>query len=49
MFEIVQARNTLLADRAYDSGRLLRELKVVGAWACIRLMPSRVHIPFFNQ
>ncbi len=48
MFETVQAGHILLGDRAYDSDGLRDVLKSRGAWACIKPMPNRVHIPSFS-
>ena len=48
MFETIQAGNILLADRAYDSDALRRDLEDRGAWGCIRPMPNRVNIPTFS-
>jgi transposase len=42
MFASVQAGQTLLADRAYDSDALHEALAARGAFANIRLMPNRV-------
>ncbi len=38
----------LLADRAYDSDGLRRQLDQRGAWANIKPMPNRVNIPAFS-
>jgi transposase len=38
----------LLADRAYDSDALRRELAGRGAWANVKPMPRRVTIPAFS-
>lgn len=39
----------LLADRAYDSDALRQTLAERGAWANIKPMPNRVHIPAFSS
>jgi transposase len=39
----------LLADRAYDSDALRRELAERGAPANVKLMPNRVNLPPFNK
>ena len=38
----------LLADRAYDSDALRQDVASQGAWANIKPMPGRVHIPAFS-
>ena len=38
----------LLGDRAYDSNALRATLAERGAWACVKPMPNRVHIPAFS-
>ncbi|MDR6903627.1 transposase [Rhizobium miluonense] len=48
MFETVRPGQILLADRAYDSDDLRKNLKARGVWGCIRPMPNRVHIPVFS-
>ena len=48
MFGTVLAGQTLLADRAYDSGALHDALASRGAFANIRLMPNRVKVFDFN-
>ena len=48
MFDTVQAKQILLADRAYDSDRLRTALKDRGAWGCIRPMPTRKRFPAFG-
>ncbi len=47
MFDTIEAGQTLLADRAYDSDALRESLDARGAWANIRAMPNRVQtFPF---
>ena len=41
--------NVLLADRAYDSDALRRDLAARGAKANVKLMPNRVNLPPFNK
>jgi len=38
----------LLADRAYDSDALRRDVASRGAWANIKPMPGRVRVPAFS-
>jgi transposase len=38
----------LLADRAYDSDGLRRELAERGAWANVKPMPNRKNVPAFS-
>ena len=38
----------LLADRAYDSDALRRTLAERGAWANVKPMPNRKHVPAFS-
>lgn len=38
----------LLADRAYDSDALRTTLSARGAWANVKPMPNRKHIPAFS-
>ena len=38
----------LLADRAYDSDALRKNLAERGAWANVKPMPNRVNIPAFS-
>ena len=38
----------LLADRAYDSNALRRDLDERGAWACVKPMPGRKDPPAFS-
>ncbi len=38
----------LLADRGYDSDALRQTLKDRGAWANVKPMPNRKHIPAFS-
>lgn len=38
----------LLADRAYDSDALRQRLAAQGAWANVKPMPNRVHVPAFS-
>ena len=49
MFDSVQAGNTLLADRAYDSNALREKLTECGAWGNIRAMPHRLDPPVFSH
>ena len=39
----------LLADRAYDSDALRKDVAARGGWANIKPMPGRVNIPAFSQ
>jgi len=41
--------DVLLADRAYDSDALRRDLAARGARANVRLMPNRTNLPPFNK
>ncbi len=45
----MQAGNSLLADRAYDSNALRERLAERGAWGCIRAMPNRIDPPAFSH
>ena len=38
----------LLADRAYDSDELRRNLAAQGAWANVKPMPNRKNVPAFS-
>jgi transposase len=38
----------LIADRAYDSDALRREMTARGAWANIKPMPRRLNLPAFS-
>jgi transposase len=48
MFDTIGPGHILLADRAYDSDALRRDLKNRGAWANVKPMPRRVTIPSFS-
>ncbi|GAB5375359.1 MAG: hypothetical protein AcusKO_18210 [Acuticoccus sp.] len=48
MLDDIADGQILLADRAYDSDALRVRLKERDAWACIKPMPRRVHIPAFS-
>jgi len=48
MLATVGAGQILLADRAYDSDRLRKDLADRGAWANIKPMPGRVNVPAFS-
>lgn len=48
LFGTLKAGNILLADRAYDSNALRQAVADRGAWANIRPMPGRKHIPAFS-
>ncbi len=48
MFGIVRAGNILLADRAYDSNALRKQLAERGTWGNIRAMPQRIDRPAFG-
>jgi transposase len=48
MLEGVQARQILLADRAYDSDALREAMTARGAWANIRPMAHRTKPPIFS-
>ncbi|MEM6539110.1 MAG: IS5 family transposase, partial [Pseudomonadota bacterium] len=49
MFDTVKADHILLADRAYDSDALRKDLSDRGAWANIRAMPHRLSPPAFSK
>ena len=44
----MRAGQILLADRAYDSDALRRDLADRGAWANVKPMPGRTNIPAFS-
>jgi transposase len=48
MFDTIVTGNILLADRAYDSDRLRKDLAARGAWANVRPMPHRANSPAFS-
>lgn len=48
IFAAVEARQILLADRAYDSDSLRQNHKSGAAWGCIRPMPNSVNVPAFS-
>ena len=48
LLDRLQARQILLADRAYDSDALRETMTARGAWANIRPMPHRVSPPAFS-
>ena len=48
LLDTVQARQILLADRAYDSDALRATMAERGAWANIKPMPNRVNVPAFS-
>jgi len=48
MFDGIEAGQTVLADRAYDSDGLREALAARGAWGNIRPMPTRVNVPAFS-
>jgi transposase len=49
MLDHIGKGQILLADRAYDSDGLRRELTKRGAWANVKPMPGRVNIPAFSS
>ncbi len=49
MFETIRAGSILLADRAYDSNALRKQLVERGAWGNIRAMPNRLEQPAFSH
>jgi transposase len=49
MLESLGAGQTPLADRAYDSDALRKSLAERGAWANVKPMPGRVHVPAFSS
>ena len=49
MFDSLCDGNVLLADRAYDSDALRREMADRGAWANIRAIPNRKIKPVFSH
>lgn len=48
MLDHIGKGQILLADRAYDSDALRRNLAERGAWANVKPMPGRVNIPAFS-
>jgi transposase len=48
MLDTLKAGQILLADRAYDSDALRKELATRGAWANVKPMPRRVNVPAFS-
>jgi transposase len=48
MLDDIGPGQILLADRAYDSDALRRQLADRGAWANVKPMPNRVNIPAFS-
>jgi transposase len=48
MLDTVGGGQILLADRAYDSDALRAVMAERGAWANIKPMPRRVHVPVFS-
>lgn len=48
MLGTVGRRQVLLADRAYDSDALRQTLADRGAWANVKPMPGRKHVPAFS-
>jgi transposase len=48
MLETIGEGQILLADRAYDSDALRRDVAARGGWANIKPMPGRVNIPAFS-
>ncbi len=48
MLENIGEGQILLADRAYDSDALRRDVAARGGWANIKPMPGRVNIPAFS-
>lgn len=48
MLEQMQAGQILLADRAYDSDAMRQRLAERGAWANVKPMPNRRHVPAFS-
>ena len=49
MLATLAAGDTLLGDRAYDSDALRQSLAARGAWANIKPMPNRRHVPAFSR
>ena len=49
MFDTLRVGNILLADRAYDSNALRKQLVERGAWGNIRAMPNRLEPPAFSH
>jgi transposase len=49
LLEEIGAGQILLADRAYDSDELRAELTERGAWANIKPLARRTHIPAFSK
>ena len=48
MLEQMQPGQILLADRAYDSDAMRQRLAERGAWANVKPMPNRRHVPAFS-
>lgn len=48
MVEEIGDGQILLADRGYDSDRLRTNLAERGAWANVKPMPNRKHVPAFS-
>jgi transposase len=48
MLDNIGTGQILLADRAYDSDALRRNLAERGAWANVKPMPRRVNVPAFS-
>lgn len=48
MFDTLKAGNILLADRAYDSNAIRKDVAQRRAWANIPAMPQRKSKPLFN-
>jgi transposase len=48
MLDTIGGGQILLADRAYDSDALRAVMAERGAWANIKPMPRRVHVPVFS-
>jgi transposase len=48
MLDAIGEGQVLLADRAYDSDALRKELADRGAWANVKPMPNRVNVPGFS-
>ena len=49
MLDTIGQGQILLADRAYDSDALRRDLAERGAWANVKPMPGRLNIPAFSS
>ena len=49
MLDTIGPGQALLADAAYDSDALRRQMKAQGGWACVKPMPNRREKPPFSR